>query len=91
MEDKSTLAELVRSRREKLGITQLELATKAGASGGFVAHMERGACYSLLQRLNAVATVLRIPHIKLMEAAWFDANSTPLRTKGITIAEFKGE
>lgn len=91
MDDHSYLAELVREKRAKANLTQLQLGAKSGASGSFITNLERGCCYSLLQRLNAVAIVLHIPPIKLIEAAWLDANGTPLRTKGITIAEPKGE
>lgn len=91
MDDHSYLAELVREGRTKANLTQLQLATKSGASGGFITSMERGCCYSLFQRLKAVADTLHLPPLKVLEAAWLDANGTPLRTKGITIAEPKGE
>lgn len=84
MDDYSYLAELVRKGRTKANLTQLQLATKSGASGGFITNMERGCCYSLFQRLKAVADTLHIPPLKVLEAAWLDANNEPLQRQGVT-------
>lgn len=82
MSSRSHLAQLIRRRREKLGLNRKELALKAGTSDTTVASLELGFQLQQLRRLAGLARALNITPITLVEAAWLDVNKEHLRARG---------
>lgn len=54
------LADLLRARRIALGITQEEVAQKAGAAQANISMLERGATFPSIPRLLLLARILQI-------------------------------
>lgn len=81
-EESTRLALLITRRRNYLGYTQRKLARRVGVSAGHIQHIEQGCCYSIFQRINALAIALKMSPRSLLEAAWEDANGTPLPVRG---------
>ena len=54
------IGEILRSAREKAGLTQLELSSKVGVSRAYYADIERGRYTPSLKVLSKLAKVLSI-------------------------------
>jgi len=64
------LAELVQARRRMLGLTQAELAQRAGVSQTYISNLERGRNQlPKVQIRRQIAQALRMSHIDLLIAA----------------------
>ena len=60
LRDASDLGEMIRSRRERLGIAQLELASMAGIDPGNLSKIERGSRRSHLDTYLKLCGILGI-------------------------------
>ncbi|MDI1284634.1 MAG: XRE family transcriptional regulator [Reyranella sp.] len=63
------VAQAVRRRREQLGLTLRELATKSGVSASMISDLERGAKSPTLATLAAVAMALDTSLVTMLEGA----------------------
>ncbi len=54
------LGEKLRKAREKAGLTQAELAEKAGLNGSYYAEIERGEVNPSVDKLHDIAQVLKL-------------------------------
>ena len=57
----------IRERREQLGISQKELAEKAGISQSFLCDIEQGRCKPSIDTAIKLARVLDVADIKFFE------------------------
>ena len=57
----------IRERREQLGISQKELAEKAGISQSFLCDIEQGRCKPSIETAIKIAQVLDVADIKFFE------------------------
>ncbi len=67
-EDEKILKDLgkkLKDAREKSGLTQLELATKAGVNGNFYARVERGEANLSYEKLQRILKVLNIKSLDI--------------------------
>lgn len=55
------LGERVEAERKKLGLNQEELAEKAGITGNFLGHIERGTKKASVDTIKKLADALEIP------------------------------
>lgn len=70
VESNDRLAELVQARRRMLGLTQAELAERAGVSQTYISNLERGRNQlPKVQIRRQLAQALRMSHIDLLIAA----------------------
>jgi transcriptional regulator with XRE-family HTH domain len=76
----STLGERIKARRQELGWTQDQLATKAGISNGFLSDVENGKRSVSADNLNEIAQVLSLSLDYLMKG-----DDTPTPQKEIQI------
>jgi transcriptional regulator with XRE-family HTH domain len=60
----------IRHRRQKLGISQGELATNAGVHVNVVGRTERGKYNPTVITLNAIAAALKISMVDLLRGAF---------------------
>lgn len=59
----------LRAIREKKGLKQDEVATKANLSNAYISMLERGARTPPLETVDAVAKALGVPALALLQAA----------------------
>jgi XRE family transcriptional regulator, regulator of sulfur utilization len=64
---KRTVGERVARLRDERGLTQAELASKAGVFRETLADIERGASQPKLETLMRLAAALRVPIIRLIQ------------------------
>lgn len=70
VESEDRLADLVQARRRMLGLTQAELAERAGVSQTYISNLERGRNQlPKVQIRRQLAQALRMSHIDLLIAA----------------------
>jgi transcriptional regulator with XRE-family HTH domain len=70
----SNLGAIIKQRRELLGISQNELATKCDLKNGqFISNIERGACLASPKVIKAIAKAMRMRREVLIEYAVKDA------------------
>lgn len=68
----------VRELREAAGISQLDVAARAGVTGGYVSGIEHGQRNPTLDVVFAIASALRVP------PAWlFDFDGTITHSKSV--------
>ncbi|MBK9142570.1 MAG: response regulator [Candidatus Melainabacteria bacterium] len=65
----SALSKLIRKRREELGLSQTELAERAGLHRTYICNIERGTQNLSLESLNNIAGSLEIPVARLIGEA----------------------
>jgi transcriptional regulator with XRE-family HTH domain len=70
---KKTLGQVLKSQRQALGLTQRELASRAGVKASHVAHLELGKRKLTLGLLNRFAKVLKLKYEKLLILAYPEA------------------
>ena len=70
---KKTLGQVLKSQRQALGLTQRELASRAGVKASHVAHLELGKRKLTLGLLNRFAKVLKLKCEKLLILAYPEA------------------
>ena len=63
----TTLSKTIAERRKKLGITQVDLATRAGTSQGYISDLENGKIVNpTIGTLLKIATILNLESSKLL-------------------------
>ena len=68
----SDLGNLIRQRREALGLTVREVGERAGMSGGYVSQIENGKVgIPTPNKLRFLARALRLPELALVQAIGF--------------------
>lgn len=60
------VGELIRKKREHLGLTQAELGTKVGMSGQFISNIERFESLPPKKSIHKMMTVLKINRNEMM-------------------------
>ncbi len=70
---KKTLGQVLKSQRQALGLTQRELASRAGVKASHVAHLELGKRKLTLGLLNRFAKALKLKYEKLLILAYPEA------------------
>jgi y4mF family transcriptional regulator len=58
MESKNNLAQLIKQKRKKLKLTQIDLAQKAGVGLRFLRELESGKTTLRMDKVNQVLTLL---------------------------------
>jgi len=95
MSDSILMRDIVKERREQLGLSQVELGRALGiASGEFLCMVESGKRHFALDNIPRLAAVLQLDPAELCRCAWFEAapslyrstfdDSAPQRPKPIT-------
>lgn len=64
-----SLSAVIRDARDRLGISQAELAERLGLSTGTVAGWELAAYRPRMNRLRSISKVLRVPYAELLDLA----------------------
>lgn len=75
MKSKKTLGEVVKKRRQSLGLTQRELAARLGVKGSHIAYLESGRRKPSLALLKHLADVLDLDRQQLFLLAHPEAKS----------------
>ncbi|MGD9680101.1 MAG: response regulator [Candidatus Obscuribacterales bacterium] len=65
----SALSKMIRKRREELGLSQTELAERAGLHRTYICNIERGTQNLSMESLNNIARSLEIPIARLLGEA----------------------
>lgn len=60
------IGELIRKKREELGLTQCELGDKIGISGQFISNIERLESLPPKQKIHRIMTILKIKRYNMM-------------------------
>jgi len=76
---KTGLGEAIRSKRSVLGISQGELAERAGLHRTYVSDLERGARNPSIESIEKLARALHLSVAKLFEAAGNGKESTSVK------------
>lgn len=71
----------VRAERKKLGLTQEELAEKAGITGNFLGHIERGTKKASLETVRKLADALEMPVDRLFSEVEYKEKGEDLLLK----------
>ena len=72
-EARKIIAHNVRSIRQKRGLTQAELASKAGISVSYISNIERAKNAATLDKIVQIAKVLKVvPRVLLLENGYED-------------------
>lgn len=64
-----SLGARIRRRRRELGVTQAELAARAGVNQGYISEIERGRARPRRRTMDALVMALDMPHDAAVEAA----------------------
>ncbi len=76
----------MRIERKKLGLTQEELAEKAGITANFLGHIERGTKKARLDTIERLANALGIPVGNLFSEVKYQPKKEDLLTKKLVAA-----